>query len=533
MNTAYTVLLILAVIYIPIWVWVWRNPEKAERYHLCKYGPCIMIRTQLGMKTMDRLAKYPRFWSAFGFFSKAVSAVLFFLMMYMLIVALMAVPSRLASGSSIGIEYALAIPGFNPILPLSYGIVALLFAMVVHELGHGIQARANGARVDSSGLLYGVVPLGAFVEPNEEDMSKKPRKAQMDMYTAGISVNTVFAIVAIVLLAGCCGALHTDHPDDAGVYRVDADSPALIAGIPASALIIGFSEDGENFTDAVTSVNGKQVSVDTADGLEPTKLYFIKYIYKGEVKYTEKAVQMGVFIRTLSTDAPAISSGIETKTFLYGFRYTDSDGNEQTVKIHSTQGFLDAMAAFSPGQQVTVLTVPITDDVTGLVPDEHALTLSSRNGVAFIGMSVTTGGMTFTTPRITLDGAANPFYGATGAYSYVTSFFSYISGPFNGADPIPDDLKWWYDAPMGDVFWMLLSLLYWIFWLDILLAISNALPAYPFDGGFIFAGAVNWLGEKLGIKDEERRKKITDNVSGCVSNVVLFMFLIVIVSFVM
>ncbi len=533
MNTAYTVLLILAVIYVPIWIWVWRNPEKAERYHLCKYGPCIMIRTQLGMKTMDRLAKYPRFWSAFGFFSKVVSAVLFFLMMYMLIVALLAVPSRIASGSSIGIEYALAIPGFNPILPLSYGVVALVFAMVVHELGHGIQARANGARVDSSGLLYGVVPLGAFVEPNEEDMSKKPRKAQLDMYTAGISVNTVFAIVAILLLAGCCSAIHTDYSDNAGVYRVDADSPALIAGIPASALILGFSEDGIDFQDAVTSINGKQVSIDTADGLDPTKLYFIKYNYKGEEKVTDKAVQMGVFIRTLSTDAPAISSGIETKTFLYAFKYTDSNGEEQIIKIHSSQGFLDAMATFSPGQTITVLTVPVTDDVTGLVPDEHTLTLSSRNGSAFIGMSVTTGGMTFTTPRMILDSAANPFYGATGAYSYVTSFFSYISGPFNGADPIPDDLKWWYDAPLGEVFWMILSLLYWIFWLDILLAISNALPAYPFDGGFIFAGAVNWLGEKFGIKDEERRKKITDSVSGCVSNVVLFVFLIVIVSFVM
>ncbi len=535
MNTAYTVLLILAVIYVPIWVWVWRNPEKAGRYHLCKYGPCIMIRTQLGMKTMDRLAKYPRFWSAFGFFSKAVSAVLFFLMMYMLIVALLAVPSRISSGSTIGIEYALAIPGFNPILPLSYGIVALFFAMVVHELGHGIQARANGARVDSSGLLYGVVPLGAFVEPNEEDMSKKPRKAQLDMYTAGISVNTVFAIIAILLLAGCCSAISTDHHDSAGVYRVDADSPALAAGIPASALILGFSPDGDwdNMDDAVTTIDGLQVSIDTASGLDPTQKLYVHYNYKGEDRVSDEAVQMGVFIRTLVKDAPAMSSGIETKTFLYGFRYTDSEGEEQTVTIHSTKDFLNVMANFSPGQQVTVLTVPVADDVSGIVPDEHYVTLSSRNGSAYIGMSVTTGGMTFTTPGLVLDSAANPFYGATGAYSYVTSFFGYISGPFNGSDPIPDDLKWWYEVPLGEVFWMLLSLLYWIFWLDILLAISNALPAYPFDGGFIFAGAVNWLGEKFGIEDEERRKKMTDSVAGCVSNVVLFVFLIVIVSFVM
>lgn len=527
MNTAYTVLIILAVIYAPIWVWVWRNPEKAERYHLCKYGPCIMIRTQLGMKTMDRLAKYPRFWSAFGFFSKVVSAVLFFLMMYMLVVALMAVPSRLASGSSIGIEYALAIPGFNPILPLSYGIVALLIAMVVHELGHGIQARANGARVDSSGLLYGVVPLGAFVEPNEEDMSKKSRKAQLDMYTAGISVNTVVAVMSILLLFGACSMITTDYDDDAGVYRVDADSPAIAAGIPASAIIKGFSEGPEWVDNAYTTIDGKQVSTDMPGGLDPTKQYYVHYIYKGEQKTTEKPVQMGVYIRTLSTDAPAINSGIKVGTFLYGFIH-----NGETIRVSSVEGFLNQMSEFAPGTQVKVLTVPVVGDVTGLVPDEHDVTLSERNGKAFIGMSVSTGGMTFTTPGLVKDTAANPFYGATGAYSYVTSFFSYISGPFNGSDPIPDDLKWWYDVPVGELFWMALSLLYWIFWLDILLAISNALPAYPFDGGFIFAGAINWLCEKFGIKDEERRTKITDSVSGSVSNVVLFVFLIVIVSFV-
>ena len=161
MDLAYLILIVLAVIYVPIWVWVWRKPEQAERYHLCKYGPCIMIKTRLGFKTMDRLCKYTRFWRAFGFFSKLVSAVLFLLMMYMLVVAIIAVPSRMASGSSIGIEYALAIPGLNPMLPLVYGVIAFVVAMVVHELGHGIQARANGAR------------LRALVDDRDVDFSRK------------------------------------------------------------------------------------------------------------------------------------------------------------------------------------------------------------------------------------------------------------------------------------------------------------------------------------------------------------------------
>ncbi|MBR6910978.1 MAG: metalloprotease, partial [Candidatus Methanomethylophilaceae archaeon] len=73
----------------------------------------------------------------------------------------------------------------------------------------------------------------------------------------------------------------------------------------------------------------------------------------------------------------------------------------------------------------------------------------------------------------------------------------------------------------------------WLFWLDILLAISNALPAYPFDGGFLFEGGINWLLEKLGIKDDERRKKMSGNISSSVSTVTLMMFFLVLLTFVM
>ena len=543
MELAYVILIILAVIYVPIWVWVWRCPEKAERYHLCKYGPCVMIKTQLGMRTMDRLARYPRFWRAFGFASKVISAVLFLMMMYMLIVAILAVPGRMASGSSIGIEYALAIPGFNPILPLSYGIVALVIAMVVHELGHGIQARANGARVDSSGLLYGVVPLGAFVEPNEEDMAGKSRRAQLDMYTAGIAVNTVVAILCLGLLIGACGAISSDYEDDAGVYYIDGGSPAYEAGIPTSAIITGIMDadavdeswdDGRIVSEATpvdATVSGSQVYLDTGGSLDPLKWYYVVYQSSDGTHVTDFPIQMGAYVRTISVDSPASEAGIEVGSFIRSITLDDG----RYGQFGSMGEFSEFMSTTSPGQTATIEIVRVGtygEDPKSLTTTCEVV-LSDGGGKGYLGLSASTSGMTFTTPGIMLDSASNPFYGADSAVSYVTSFLGYLSGPFSGADPVPDDVKWWYDVPMGDLFWVILSLLYWIFWLDILLAISNALPAYPFDGGFIFAGGVNWLCERLGVRDEERRKKLTDSVAGSVSTVVLFMFMAVVLSFLM
>ena len=98
-------------------------------------------------------------------------------------------------------------------------------------------------------------------------------------------------------------------------------------------------------------------------------------------------------------------------------------------------------------------------------------------------------------------------------------------------DPVSDEVKWWYDVPIGDVFWMVITLMYWLFWLDILLAISNALPTYILDGGFIFAGGVSWLLEKLKVS-EERREKLTQNIAGNVSTVTLFLFMLVIIAMV-
>ncbi len=541
MDTAILVMIILCIVYVPIWVWVWRCPEKAERLCLVKYGPAIMIKTRLGIQTMDRLGKYRRFWRVFGFISKLISAVLFFLMMYMLIVALIALPSRIGTGG-IGIQYALAIPGFNPMLPLTYGIVALFVAMVVHEMGHGIQSRANDCKVDSTGLLYGVVPLGAFCEPNEEQLNSLPRRPQMDIYSAGISVNTFVAVITLALMLLLCSAIPVadlsgvDNDEDTpGVYSLEKDSPAYYSGITTSALITGIRySDDTVYHQVYAESSGKAVSLRSDEGFDinPLNTYVLRYLLEDGQTRESEAIQMGALISTVTKNSPASSADIQPKTYLYSITLSDDGSNPKDYYISGTVDFFNVMNSSKPGQTAVVVTATASDggEITTITHDPVTLTASGSTG--YLGVSVTESGFGFTTPAIMMQNATSPFENCDTPISYVQALFKYLAGPVNGLDPIPNSITWWYDAPAGDITWMAVKMLYWLFWLDILLAISNALPAYPFDGGFLFEGGINWLLERLGIKDEERRSKMSGSASKSISTVVLIMFFLVLLTFI-
>ncbi|MDD4185319.1 MAG: site-2 protease family protein, partial [Candidatus Methanomethylophilaceae archaeon] len=76
------------------------------------------------------------------------------------------------------------------------------------------------------------------------------------------------------------------------------------------------------------------------------------------------------------------------------------------------------------------------------------------------------------------------------------------------------------------VFWILISILFWIFWLNLVLGLSNALPAIPFDGGFLFMGGMDYILEKTGMSSE-RRERYTRAVTGVTTWIVFLGLMLV------
>lgn len=130
----------------------------------------------------------------------------------------------------------LLIPGLNEYIPSTFAVwFAFILTIAIHEFGHGILCRVEGITVRSMGALIAVIPIGFFVEPDEEELERTKGMPKIRMFGAGITNNIVIGglcFVAMILLAGM--AVPMGGPVLAGVYQ---DYPAYEAGVPTPSII--------------------------------------------------------------------------------------------------------------------------------------------------------------------------------------------------------------------------------------------------------------------------------------------------------
>jgi membrane-associated protease RseP (regulator of RpoE activity) len=78
---------------------------------------------------------------------------------------------------------------------------AFLIILVVHEFSHGTLMRRARIKIKSVGIaLLGLLPIGAFVEPNEAQLKSLPDRKQLRIYAIGPASNIYSMIVFIALI---------------------------------------------------------------------------------------------------------------------------------------------------------------------------------------------------------------------------------------------------------------------------------------------------------------------------------------------
>ncbi|MCD6188921.1 MAG: site-2 protease family protein, partial [Thermococcus sp.] len=195
-------------------------------------------RTKRFVDFIDKVGtKYRKFWKGYS----TVGIIIGFIGMAYVFYTLfnLAMQNIRTKAATPGVQ--LVIPGVT--IPLWYGLIGLIVVMFVHELSHGFVARAEGLPLKSVGLVLFFVIPGAFVEPDEKELTKAPLLSRLRVYAAGSMANIVTALLAILLLSYALNPMI--QPAGVEVSKLAPEGPAK-----------DYLQEG----DIIAGINGQQIA---------------------------------------------------------------------------------------------------------------------------------------------------------------------------------------------------------------------------------------------------------------------------------
>ncbi len=403
------------------------KPEEAKKGRVEFNFPLLTIRTQMFGKIFDRLGalKASRLLSWLALIIVPVVATIGLYLLCSSLFTLLWTPVARDITRELGPAAYLLLPGINPFLPILYGWLAIVCAIVIHEGAHGIIARNRGLNVKSSGLIFFlVIPFGAFVDVDEEQLAKTKAKDSLRVMAAGVGGNIVVAVACILAVLVIVNGL---TPAIDGVYIYD-----IVEGFPADIA-----------------------------GLMPEDVF-------------------------ISVD---------------------------NVKIDRYETLQTLFEDKNPGDTVQVIVA------RGEKWVEHfstSITLTESEGRAIMGVTL---GDLMTVERLDLYKTLNP-----------ETFSLYMVPPAlaQGLVPFSDSLAPFYTHALGTEWHVYANIFFWLWFVNVNVAVFNALPIYPLDGGRILDIMLkSILSRRL---SEKTITRITYTVTGAL---ILVLLLIVVIPFIL
>lgn len=225
----------LIAIYAVIAGYIWYKKPWGDR--ITFYGPILALKSnRVGI--FDIFARYRTFLRIYGtigvvmviIISVLISFLLFFSVQFTIIYQ--PEPTGIYEPQNI-----LLLPGINEFIPSTFAVwMAFLITIFIHEFGHGLLSRVENITVRSVGALIAVIPIGFFVEPDEEELENLKGLPKARMFGAGITNNMVVGFACfslLILLMGMAVPMHA--PIIQGIYE---GYPAETAGIPGNSEIL-------------------------------------------------------------------------------------------------------------------------------------------------------------------------------------------------------------------------------------------------------------------------------------------------------
>ena len=529
-------------------------------------GPLLTVHTKRGRALLDRLAQRERFWRAWGNLGIGIALVVMVLSGVMVVIAVASILAQPESAAIENPQNILVIPGVNDFLPLSAApeiVFALLVGLVVHEGGHGLLCRVEDIGIESMGVaLFAFIPIGAFVEPDEEDQDAADRGAQTRMFAAGITNNFAVTAITLILLlpvvasiAVAAGAPVGDTIPGSGAAAADIERGDVITAINGTSvenasemeetvatvdsdrleverkdnetvvvqrrlLVVGAVGDlvqGINLTETelpeVETVNGTAVSTESqfATAVENRQVAAI------ETTRGNATLPVGALSTPGSSDSPIVEAGAPADE---SFIVTAIDGN----RVTNTLRLRPILERYEPGETVTVeayvdgqrqtydvelgerddggaiLGIRAQRGYSGLLFDDFgADPYPAQQFLGFLG-----GGSV--NPDLPLPAQGLAWMALLLVLPFMTLFDPSMNYNFAG---FTTDVVGFYTTTgplsfMGGSLFLAANLLFWTWWLNFNLALFNCIPAFPLDGGHIFRTSTESIVSRLPVANGRR-----------------------------
>lgn len=243
-------LIFLVVFVTGLAAFLYWDRKQVTRHYILFYR-----RTKRGLELIDRIAKkLPRFWKYYGWtavFTGLISVVGSAVLIGG-VIRDMIVTQSTQNGPSLLLPGLVSQNQFQAgvsFVPVEYWVISIGVLMFVHEMSHGIVARAENFELNSVGwVVMGILP-GAFVEPKGENMlpgdeagessggmwDQGSWTSRLKVLGAGSFANYITAV--LFLLSGVAVSGAVTQPGDAQlVYRAQPDYPAYEQGMRQGVL---------------------------------------------------------------------------------------------------------------------------------------------------------------------------------------------------------------------------------------------------------------------------------------------------------